>query len=103
MRLIDADRVSEIIYGNVPAPYEDSREAKEECLRAIEEAPTIDAVSVVRCAECKHLLVWNTKNLYASCPKANTIFLPFELDTRMHFCSLGEKKDGTGHIGGYND
>ena len=47
MRLIDADRVSEIIYGNVPAPYEDSREAKEECLSIIEESLTIDAVPVV--------------------------------------------------------
>ena len=34
---------------------EDSREAKEECLRAIEEAPTIDAVPVVRCRDCAHL------------------------------------------------
>ena len=47
MRLIDADRLSKVIYGNVPAPYEDSREAKEECLREIEDAPTVDAVPVV--------------------------------------------------------
>lgn len=65
MRLIDADRLSKVIYGNVPAPYEDSREAKEECLREIEDAPTVDAVPVVHaqwiedgsgiiiCPECK--------------------------------------------------
>lgn len=46
MRLIDADRLSEIIYENVPAPYEDSREAKEECLMKIEKAVTVDAVPV---------------------------------------------------------
>lgn len=55
--------------------------------------PTVDAVPVVRCDDCKHLRVHNTKELYAFCPKTNTMFLPFELDTRMHFCSCGERKD----------
>lgn len=40
MRLIVADKVSKIIYKNVPAPYEDSKEAKEERSRIIEEALT---------------------------------------------------------------
>ena len=57
-------------------------------------AKTIDAVPVVRCRECKHLNVVNRKELYAHCPKTNTVFLPFELDTREHFCSLGERKEG---------
>ena len=60
----------------------------------INDAPTIDAVPVVRCRECKHLNVVNRKELYAHCPKTNTVFLPFELDTREHFCSLGERKEG---------
>lgn len=60
----------------------------------IDDAPTIDAVPVVRCRECKHLNVVNRKELYANCPKTNTVFLPFELDTREHFCSLGERKEG---------
>lgn len=60
----------------------------------INHAPTIDAVPVVRCRECKHLNVVNRKELYANCPKTNTVFLPFELDTREHFCSLGERKEG---------
>lgn len=47
MRLIDGDKLFDVIDGKVPAPYEDSREAKEECLREISEAPTIDAVPVV--------------------------------------------------------
>ena len=49
MRLIDADRLSEAIYDNVPAPYEDASWAKENCLAEIDAAPTIDAVPVVRC------------------------------------------------------
>ena len=52
MRLIDADRLSEAIYDNVPAPYEDASWAKENWLAEIDAAPTIDAVPVVRCDSC---------------------------------------------------
>ena len=55
MRLIDADRLSEAIYDNVSAPYEEAVWAKEDCLTKIDTAPTVDAVHVVRCRECKHL------------------------------------------------
>ena len=52
------------------------------------------AVPVVRCKDCKHLCVWNRKDIYAFCPKTNIVFLPFDKDTRTFFCSLGERKDG---------
>ena len=52
------------------------------------------AVPVVRCEDCKHLCVWNRKDMYAFCPKTNIVFLPFDKDTRTFFCSLGERKDG---------
>ena len=97
MRLIDADWVLEHT-----KPYELSDEdwsvtggtAIRLIHNAIDQAPTIDAVPVVRCKDCKHLNVVNRKELYAHCPKTNTVFLPFELDTREHFCSLGERKEG---------
>ena len=63
-------------------------------VKQIADAPTVDAVEVVRCRECKHLNVLNRKELYAHCPKTNTVFLPFELDTREHFCSPSERKEG---------
>ena len=85
MRLIDADKLSARLSRNV-MPYF--------TVSDIENAPTIDAVPVVRCKECKHLNVLNRKELYAHCPKTNTVFLPFELDTREHFCSLGKRKEG---------
>lgn len=56
--------------------------------------PTVDAVPVVRCKDCKHLCVWNRKDIYAFCPKTNIVFLPFDKDTRAFFCSLGERKEG---------
>lgn len=62
--------------------------------RVIDDAPTVDAVPVVRCKDCKHLCVWNRKDLYAFFPKTNIVFLPFDKDTRTFFCSLGERKDG---------
>lgn len=54
MRLIDADRLSDSIYDNVSTPYEEAVAAKEDCLREIENAPTVDAVPVVYCKDCKY-------------------------------------------------
>ena len=87
MRLIDADRLSEAIYDNVPAPYEDASWAKENCLAEIEAAQTVDAVPVVRCRECKHMIpqshtryctVWNAVNGMGD----------------DGFCNYGERKEG---------
>ena len=89
MRLIDLD--SDYIQETIYRRRFKTRQDIEEWLN---NAPTIDAVPVVRCRECKHLNVVNRKELYAHCPKTNTVFLPFELDTREHFCSLGERKEG---------
>lgn len=89
MRLInlDSDYIQETLYRRAFKTRQDIEEW-------LNFAPTIDAVPVVRCRECKHLNVVNRKELYAHCPKTNTVFLPFELDTREHFCSLGERKEG---------
>ena len=87
MRLIDLDRIKPIDF---PSTEMDGLDA----VQYLNTLPTIDAVPVVRCKECKHLNVLNRKELYAHCPKTNTVFLPFELDTREHFCSLGERKEG---------
>ena len=61
---------------------------------AVKDAPASDVAPVVRCKDCKHLCVWNRKDIYAFCPKTNIVFLPFEKDTRTFFCSFGERKDG---------
>lgn len=98
MRLIDADRLSEIIYENVSASYEDSREAKEECLREIEAAPAIDAVPVARCKDCRCFErqgEYNGGISYGYC-----YHWDYEQGGEPNmvdgndFCSYGEKKDG---------
>ena len=88
MRLIDADRLSEAIYDNVPAPYEDASWAKENCLAEIEAAQTVDAVPVVRCRECKW---WQEDDDVGHCDN------PDGLDNYAKpedFCSYGERKEG---------
>ena len=66
--------------------------ADESCASVVSDFESLPAVPVVRCQECKHLNVINDPKLYAHCPKTNTVFLPFDLDTREHFCSLGQRK-----------
>ena len=89
MRLIDADLLSEAIHENVSALYEDAVCAKKDCLTEVYEAPTVDAVPVVRCRECKHRkyddifgMLWCYLD---SCTKR---VKPDD------FCSHGERKEG---------
>ena len=89
MRLIDADRLSEAIYDNVPAPYEDASWAKENCLAEIEAAQTIDAVPVVRCLECKYRF-GNNGHSKNGCPIIDANIWMDDDD----FCSYGERKEG---------
>lgn len=93
MRLIDVDDlgVGRCSKDVLPAAYCAGWNG---LLGLIEKAPTVDAVIVTRCKDCKHLCVWNRKDIYAFCPKTNIVFLPFDKDTRTFFCSYGERKDG---------
>ena len=53
-------------------------------LRLLREAPTIDAVPVVRCGECKYLMASGVCNMFA-----DDNIKPSASD----FCSYGERKD----------
>lgn len=90
MRTIDADKLVDMLYDNEFAALC----PLDEVSGVIDACPTVDAVPVVRCKDCKHLRVWNRKDIYAFCPKTNIVFLPFDKDTRTFFCGLGERKDG---------
>ena len=90
MRMIDADRLSEAIYDNVPAPYEDASWAKENCLAEIEAAQTVDAVLVVRCRECKHRGTDDCIFHIKGEPADEELLLKLDND----FCSYGERKEG---------
>lgn len=61
----------------------------------IEKFPTADVVEVpCRCSECKHLEIINKEPVYAECKKQKLTFLLWQADTREHFCSYGERKEG---------
>ena len=63
--------------------------------KLIEDAPTVDAVPVVRCRDCKWSQIRrcnDTKTQHA-CTKTNAL-----LDVSPEaFCSYGERKDGDGN------
>ena len=85
MRPIDADRALEIVrdQGIVhPNAYHLTNYAT----LILREAPTINAVPVVRCHECKHLMF---SDCYGECDKGYIgIVSPDD------FCSRGERKEG---------
>lgn len=88
MRTIDADKfILSLMDASLSSVDEDT------ILDLVDSIPTVDAVPVVRCKDCKHLCVWNRKDIYAFCPKTNIVFLPFEKDTRTFFCGCGERKE----------
>ena len=96
MRLIDANEViKNIVAERDKIPYElvsekpfkhgnSMRGGIRKALRCIEQAPTVDAVPVVRCRECKHYDgKWMCKISGVPSRKPND------------FCSYGERKEGT--------
>ena len=46
---------------------------------------------LVRCKDCKHLLVINGNELYATCRKSVMQFDSFGVDTREFYCAYGER------------
>ena len=106
-RLIDANAVVESLTNFTPngwgkdVPYIRSEWAmavkiKDNFMKAITEAPTIDTVEVVRCKDCKHYRPqeksahWENRSNY--CNRVVTIKARPD-----DFCSYGERKDGDGN------
>lgn len=79
MRLIDAD---ELIYMTLGEDTE--KPFRFVPTEFIEDAPTIEAVPVIRCKDCKH------KNEYGYC----TLYLNFHhLTADMDYCSDAERRE----------
>lgn len=84
MRLIDADQVASIEnldqYSDLAAALGDVQTVRD----ILSDAPTIDAVPVVRCWEC----------IYATRPGDNIVYCDnFERDMMPNdYCSVGERK-----------
>ena len=87
MRIIDADAlgVGRCSKDILPAAYCAGWNG---LIELIEKAPTIDAVPVVRCRECKHC---DPENYHCDHPMSTAAPLRRKPDD---FCSYGERKEG---------
>ena len=93
-RMIDANELKKKMCFKCNDEYSDEPCDPEDCVfcNAINDAQTIDAVSVVRCRECKHC---DPENYHCDHPMGTVAPLSRKPDD---FCSYGEKrrdKDGT--------
>ena len=86
-RLIDANALLEIYKKWIPqlANPEDNgdRRGVETCIAVLEDAPTIAAVEVVRCKDCKH--------------RYSDSWCEYVDDDDNFYCARGERKDGDGN------
>ena len=86
MRLIDldSDYIQETLYRRGFKTRQDIEEW-------LNNAPTIDAVPVVRCKDCKHAWIHPCGYVYCHRDGRNAYEMTFNLDS---FCSHGERKEG---------
>lgn len=96
MRLIDANKLSKEIvergaqlsgcYSAGIARYMDRMLAH--VLAEVDNAPTVDAVPVVRCKDCRHWTEWGSNT--GSCSRFALDWIGTDADD---FCSMAERKD----------
>ena len=91
-RLIDADRALEIVRDQGIA-HPNAYHLTNYATLVLREAPTVDAVPVVRCRDCKHrgtdYCIFHIKGE----PADEELLRKLDND----FCSYGERKDGDGN------
>ena len=116
MRLIDADALMDAFRTYMVERFDREKCVSEEncktcdrsCLwrSVVSVAPTVDAVLVVRCKDCKYQRkVWIEDKRYkfggflrVSCDRNDDIFASHTVDGDDNdFCSYGERKDGDGN------
>ena len=59
-------------------------------IEKLKNAPTVDAVEVVRCEDCKYYL---TDTLYCQEHKTGYCTMDDVIKDKTHFCSYGERRD----------
>ena len=96
-RLIDANAVAKDIRENNRENFNRLDWSSKQVCQLLENAPTVDAVEVVRCKDCKH---YDNSEGIQWC-KINSKFYPGGLDWLSFpedgFCSYGERKDNENH------
>lgn len=85
-RLIDANRAMEIVR-NQGIAHPNAYHLTNYATLILREAPTVDAVEVVRCRECNHC---DPENYHCDHPMSTAAPLRHKPDD---FCSYGERKE----------
>ena len=85
-RLIDADRAMEIVR-NQGIAHPNAYHLTNYAMLILREAPTVDAVEVVRCKDCVV-----PHNKYTGCPELNGLVTPPDF-----YCPFGKRKDSDGN------
>lgn len=108
MRLIDADKLKTSLNETVDAAikwHEDclgeimqnrseaAITAFVECILRLKEQPTVDAVEVVRCKDCRHWVGEYRYQEYGKNYKKCEV-TPFLRTEESHFCAMGERMEG---------
>lgn len=93
MRLSDADALKKLFEGwirqlETDSEYAGDKRGVESCLAVLQDAPTIDAVPVVRCEVCKH---WCRNAGIADSPNGHCFCHDIETNGQ-DFCSYGERR-----------
>ena len=101
-RLIDANRALEIVYEHGIA-HPNAYYLTNYAMAILREAPTVDAVEVVRCEKCKHA-IWDEETKLWRCVESaeydeemGGYFGVCEYHYGDFFCFYGKRKDGDGN------
>lgn len=93
MRLIDADKLKNAKFNDSSVPFK--RGWNDAIETIVDNAPTIDAVEVVRCENCKHCMI--TDYFTSDDEKYVTLYHcklnDNVLKTNDDYCSYGERRD----------
>lgn len=87
MSLIDANALMKTVFNDVVLVDGEVKSVGLILAETVDKAPTIDAVEVVRCRECKHC---DPENYHCDHPMGTAAPLRRKPDD---FCSYGERKD----------
>ena len=88
MRMIDADLLMKTVFNDVVLVDGEVKGVGLILAETVDKATAIDAVSVVRCRECKHC---DPENYHCDHPMGTAAPLRRKPDD---FCSYGERKEG---------
>lgn len=90
MRVIDADALMKTVFNDVVLVDGEVKGVGLSLAETVDSAPSIDAVAVVRCKDCKHYGMGVCLKIYSD---GNVHAAAWQKRKPDDFCSYGERKD----------